>query len=102
MCENIDSCPFKGLKPKDIQIKDNRNRVENMTTSANAYSTMRAAGMNDTDALIVSRLVPDAQSVAKKNKAEQDEKTAKEIALARNTNNNGVNNNGSNSGNTDE
>lgn len=101
MCENIDSCPFKGLKPKDVQIKDNRNRVENMTTSANAYSTMRAAGMNDTDALIVSRLVPDAQSVAKKNKAEQEE-NAKLAQSTQNTNSDSASNNGSSSGNTDE
>lgn len=101
MCENIDSCPFKGLKPKDVQIKDNRNRVENMTTSANAYSTMRAAGMNDTDALIVSRLVPDAQSVAKKNKAEQEE-NAQLAQSTQNINSDSANNNGSSSGNTDE
>lgn len=100
ICENIDSCPFKGLKPKDVQIKDNRNRVENMTTSANAYSTMRAAGMNDTDALIVSKLVPDAQSVAKKNKIEQEEKEKKE--LAQQTSTQGANQNGSNSGNAEE
>lgn len=101
ICENIDSCPFKGLKPKDVQIKDNRNKIENMTTSANAYSTMRAAGMNDTDALIVSRLVPDAQSVAKKNKIEQEEK-AKLAQSTQNTNSDSANNNGSDSGNTDE
>lgn len=77
ICENIPSCPFKGLKPKDVQIKDNRNRVENLTTSTNAYATLRAAGMNDEDALIVSRTVPDAQSVAKKNKAAQEEQTSK-------------------------
>ena len=106
ICENIKSCPFRGLKPKDVQIKDNRNRVENMTTSANAYSTMRAAGMNDTDALIVSRLVPDAQSVAKKNKKEQEEKQQKELKLAQSTkqnkNSDSAAKNGSGSQKTDE
>ena len=105
ICNNIESCPFKGLKPKDVQIKDNRNRVENMTTATNAYSTMRAAGMNDTDALIVSRLVPDAQSVAKKNKAEREEREEREITLSqrtmKNTNNNSANKNGTNSDNAD-
>ena len=101
ICNNIESCPFKGLKPKDVQIKDNRNRVENMTTSTNAYSTMRAAGMNDTDALIVSRLVPDAQSVAKKNRIEQEE-NAKLAQRTQNINSDSANNNDSDSGNTDE
>lgn len=85
ICNNIESCPFKGLKVKDVQIKDNRNRIENMTTSANAYSVMRSAGMNDTDALIVSRLVADAQSTAKKNKAEQEEREERDIQLAKRT-----------------
>ena len=105
ICNNIESCPFKGLKPKDVQIQDNRNKVENMTTSTNAYATMRAAGMNDTDALIVSRLVPDAQSVAKKNKVEHEEKQQQELKLAQSTmknNSNGANNNGSDSKNADE
>lgn len=103
ICNNIQGCPFNGLKLKDVQIKDNRNRVENMTTSTNAYATMRAAGMNDTDALIASRLVPDAQSVAKKNKAEQEEKQKSAVELAQSTNNSdSANNNGSNSRNADE
>lgn len=101
ICKNIDSCPFKDLKVKDIQVKDNRNRVENMTTSANAYATMRRAGMNDTDALIVSRLVPDAQSVAAKNKQEQDNNNP--VDNAQNINNSqSVNNIGSDSRNADE
>ena len=101
ICDNIESCPFKGLKTKDVQIKDNRNRVENLTTSTNAYSTMRAAGMNDEDALIVSRLVADAQSVAKKNKT-KEEQTSKNPEDTKTENKDGGNNNGSTSGNTVE
>lgn len=108
ICNNIESCPFKGLKVKEVQIKDNRNRIENMTTSANAYSTMRSAGMNDTDALIVSRLVADAQSVAKKNKAEKEEAEERALSLAQRTQGNDINKNksanksGSDSKNADE
>lgn len=109
ICNNIESCPFKGLKVKDIQIKDNRNRVENMATSTTAYSTMRAAGMNDVDALIASRLVSDPQSVAKRNKAEQEEKQKEALAVAQRTQDNGnenndssANNDGSDSKNADE
>lgn len=80
ICNNIDSCPIKGLQPRDVQVKDNVNRAENLTVSANAYSTLRSAGMNDTDALIVSRLVPDAQAVAERNKREQEEQEQKELA----------------------
>lgn len=111
ICDNIEGCPFRGLKPRDVQIKDNRNRVENMATSTSAYATMRAAGMNDTDALLVSRLVPDAQAVAEKNKAEAEEKEAKEEAKAKReaerlnqsqmANNNSQTNNGTTSGNAD-
>lgn len=100
ICNNTSGCPFKGLKPKDVQIKDNRNRVENLTTATNAYSVMRAAGMNDTDALIVSRLVTDAQSVAKKNKIEQEE-NAKTLGVVA-TDKKNDNNDGSTSGNTVE
>lgn len=109
ICNNIESCPFKGLQPKDIQIKDNRNRVENMATSTTAYSTMKSAGMNDVDALIVSRLVPDAQSVAKRNKVYQEEQSREALAIAKGTQDNGNKNNdsganksGSDSKNADE
>lgn len=73
ICKNIPSCPFKDLRPRDIEVKENRNKVENLTNAANAYSTLRAAGLNDIDALIATRIVSDAQSVAKKNKQEQEE-----------------------------
>lgn len=109
ICNNIESCPFKGLQTKDIQIKDNRNRVENMSTSTTAYSTMKSAGMNDVDALIVSRLVPDAQSVAQRNKAYKEEQEKENPAVASSTQNNGNENNdssanqsGSDSSNADE
>ncbi len=102
ICDNIDSCPFKGLKPKDVQIKDNRNRVENLTTSTNAYSTLRAAGMNDTDALIVSRIVPDPQSVAKKNKDEAEQEASQGTVSIETEQKIDATNNGSTSGNTVE
>lgn len=89
MCKNISSCPFKDLKPKDIQIKDNRNRVENLATATSAYSTLKSAGMNDTDALIVSRLVADAPAVANRNeqyakKQEEKQQKANENKVAEN------------------
>lgn len=104
MCNNIEKCPFKGLKPRDIQIKDNRNRVENMSTATNAYATMRAAGMNDEDALLVSRLVPDAQAVAEKNRVEQEKNDERELEKTKRLSqatNNSQNNNGTNSDNAD-
>lgn len=101
ICNNIESCPFRGLQPKDIQIKDNRNRVENMATATTAYATMKSAGMNDVDALLVSRLVPDAQSVAKRNKAEQEEKQKEALAVAQRTQDNGNQNNDSSANKSD-
>lgn len=113
MCRNIERCPFKNLKSRDVEIKENRNKVENLTNASNAYATLRSAGLNDIDALIATRIVSDPQSVAKKNKIEQEEKMETNIEQMRRQqeitnqgNNNQANNsqteNGSNSGNTDE
>lgn len=90
ICSNIPTCPFKNLTVKDIEIKENRNRIENMVNSANTYSILRGAGLNDVTALETSRIVNDAQAVADMNKNEKREKMATE------------NNNGSNSNNADE
>lgn len=110
MCRNISSCPFKDLTTRDVEIKENRNKVENLTNASNAYATLRSAGLNDTDALIATRIVSDPQSVARKNKEEKEEnanfemqKLAKQSAInSQNSTNDSANNNGSNSGNTDE
>ena len=74
MCSNIEGCPFKDLKPRDIEIKENRNKVENLNNASTAYATLRSAGMNDIDALIATRIVPDAQSTSKKNQREKQER----------------------------
>lgn len=100
ICKNIPSCPFRDLSIKDVEIKDNRNKVENLTNASNAYATLRAAGMNDTDALITTRIVSDPQSVAKKNKEEKEDET--EASNTQMTISNSQNNIGSSSGNTDE
>lgn len=96
ICRNIQGCPFKNLKVKDIEVKENRNRVENLSSAATAYSTLRAAGMNDTDALIVTKIVSDPQSVAKKNKLENNDKEKVEKPKV----NSDQTNNGITSGNT--
>lgn len=110
MCRNISTCPFKDLKARDVEIKDNRNKVENLTNASNAYATLRNAGLNDTDALIATRIVSDAQSVAKKNleekkqNAEFEIENSKKLSVSTTNDNNDEtgDNNGSNSGNTDE
>lgn len=77
ICKNIDSCPFKNLSTKDIEIKENRNKIENMVNSATTYSTLRSAGLNDNTALEVSRLVNDTESVAQMNKSESEQRELK-------------------------
>ena len=79
IAKNISKCPFNKLTPKDIEIKDNRNKYENLSTSSSAYATLRGAGMNDRTALEVTRLVPDAITVAKLNKQAQDKQDAKTL-----------------------
>lgn len=85
ICNNISSCPFAGLTVNDIEIKENRNKVENLESATNAYSTMKSAGMNDEDAIRISRLDPDASTVAKRNQMAQEEQVAKENEVARET-----------------
>lgn len=104
ICKNINSCPFKDLTTRDVEIKENRNKVENLTNASNAYATLRSAGLNDIDALIATRIVSDPQSVARKNKEEQRENANVEnqTLATPNSTNDSANNNGSNSGNTDE
>ena len=80
ICRNTPSCPFKDLLPRDIEIKENRNRVENMNSASTSYATLRSAGMNDEDALIATRIVPDPSSTAKKNKIAQAEEDARKQA----------------------
>lgn len=76
ICENIDSCPFKGLKVGDVQIKDNRNRMENMATATSACATLIGAGFNDYDAIRITNLDPDPQAVAKRNQKAREEAAA--------------------------
>lgn len=79
MCKNISRCPFSSMSPRDVEIKDNRNKYENLSNSSTAYSTLRSAGMNDRTALEVTRLVPDAITVSKLNEMAKQEET--ELAL---------------------
>ena len=81
ICKNDVGCPFANMKPRDIEIKDNRNKYENLTNSANAYAVLKGAGMNDKTALEVTRLVPDAITVSKMN--EQSEEKEAQVQLAR-------------------
>lgn len=83
ICSNIKTCPFNDLTSKDIEIKENRNKVENMVNSANSYSVLRSAGMNDVTALEVTRIVNDSQAVANMNKKELEE--AQKESLQQNT-----------------
>lgn len=85
LCSNYTNCPFADLTVNDIQIKANRNKVENVTSAANAYNVLRSAGMNDETAMTVTNIVADPYSVAKKNKDEMGEnETIKGIGTAPN------------------
>lgn len=85
ICKAQSDCPFAGLTVSDIEIKANRNKVENLTAAANAYSTMKSAGMNDVDALSTSELVPDPIGTAARNKTEAEEKQKQQLELAQQT-----------------
>ena len=92
ICKNIEGCPFKNLTPKDIQVKDNISRFENLSTSTSAYSTMKAAGMNDADAIRISRLDPNHQAVADRNKEAAQEAQRQMESQVKNNNEEGTQN----------
>lgn len=81
ICSKMNDCPFKDLKVSDIEIKANRNKVENITTASNAYATLINAGMNDEDALSVTQIVPDAIGTASRNRKAREEKEQREREL---------------------
>ena len=85
ICKAQSNCPFASLTVNDIEIKANRNKVENLTTASNAYSTLRSAGLNDIDALNACELVPDSIGTASRNKSEAEENQKKQIELAQKT-----------------
>lgn len=85
ICENVSDCPFAGLKASNIEIKENRNKVENLESATNAYSTMRAAGMNDEDSIRISKLDPDSSSVAQRNSIAQKEEDERQQKLQKQT-----------------
>lgn len=85
ICKAQNGCPFADLTVNDIEIKANRNKVENLTTASNAYSTLRSAGLNDIDALNACELVPDSIGTATRNKAEAEENQQRQLELAQQT-----------------
>lgn len=85
ICKAQIGCPFASLTVNDIEIKANRNKVENLTAAANAYSTMKAAGMNDVDALSTAEIVPDPIGTSNRNKKEAEENQQRQLELAQQT-----------------
>lgn len=102
ICNNISNCPFKNMKPKDIEIKDNRNKYENLSTASTAYNVLREAGMNDRTALEVTRLAPDSITVSKLNEQQKEkdlEFTLRKEKLLAKVNSNDIENGSSQSNN---
>ena len=107
ICKNEVGCPFGNMSPRDIEIKDNRNKYENLTNSANAYAILRGAGMNDRTSLEITRIVPDAITVSQMNEQNEEKyaqtslerKVQETVALQKVSQKDDTNNNGSN---TDE
>lgn len=81
MSKNIPECDFKNLTTKDIEVKDNRNKYENLNSTVSAYATLIGAGMNDITALEVTRITNDPNTVAEMNKKEALENAREEKEL---------------------
>lgn len=93
IAKTYDDCPFKDLETKDIEIKSNRNKVENLINSTQAYATLRSAGMCDVEALRITNLTSDPINTAKMNEeqrvkdADFEYKNEKRLAEISNTTN---------------
>lgn len=85
ICKSETDCPFADLTINDIEIKANRNKVENITTASNAYGVLRAAGMNDIDALNATQLVPDSIGTHQRNVQEQKENAQNNLQVKQKT-----------------
>lgn len=89
---------LKRLSVEDIEIKPQRNKIFSITDAANAYSTLRGAGLNDEDSLKVTNISQDVAETANKNKKEAEElrkiniENQKELNKINNSNNDGNNN----------
>lgn len=90
IANTYENCPFRGLKPSDIEIKANRNKVENIATNTAAYATLKSAGMNDVDALTITQLTPDAISTADRNKKYAEENKGSTQPQEKSVNQNGT------------
>ena len=101
ICKNITKCPFNTLKPKDIEIKDNRTKYEDIDSAADAYNKFIASGMNERTAIEATGVAPDSITVVKLNEEERQRKfeielqnelrRAQEFAKLNESNNNGSN-----------
>ena len=66
------------LTTKAIDVKPQCNKIFSVTDAANAYSSLRSAGMNDTDSVKVTGISQDIAETVKRNKIELEEKIAYE------------------------
>lgn len=103
ICNNIDSCPFKGLKANQVHIQDNRNRTANLTAAANVTAILKGVGFNDYDAIRIPNLDPNPKTVADRNEEFKNIQQERELEFKKKeqtvlTNNIGQNNNDTTSG----
>ena len=66
------------LTTKAIDVKPQCNKIFSVTDAANAYSSLRSAGMNDTDSVKATGISQDIAETVKRNKIELEEKRAYE------------------------
>lgn len=79
IAQSYSDCPFKNIKPSEIDIKPMRNKVESVISATQAYSTLRSAGMNDVSSLEVTGLVADPVATAEANITAENEKFEREL-----------------------
>ena len=90
IAREINGCPFKELKSKDIIIKDTRNNIEDMQEQTQAFATLIGAGVNRTTAYEITKIVADAIDTTKLDEAyaEQQLEIQQKMMAAQKQNNN--------------
>lgn len=77
IASNIDECPFKNLKAKEVIIKDARSTMEDMQTSSQSFATLINSGVNRVTAYEITKLVADAIDTAKLDEAYEEAQAKK-------------------------
>ena len=77
VANEIPECPFRGLKSKDVIVKDVRNSIEDLQEQSQAFATLIGANVNRATAYEITKIVADAIDTAKLDEAYAEQQSKK-------------------------